>query len=147
MMLHSTRKVFKTTSLDYSSSSELNLFSDPEYQPQVDEKARFELKGQFLKELRDNAFSRTNGEDAMEHIEKFLKIVDSLDILNVTHDQLRLSIFLISLIRAASKGLMDETDRSITTWVDLTENFVGKYYPPSRTRRKMGANEAITKVE
>ncbi|GJY72556.1 hypothetical protein Tco_0476259 [Tanacetum coccineum] len=90
-----------------------------------DEKARFELKGQFLKELRDNAFSGTNGEDAVEHIEKFLKIVDSLDIPNVTHDQLRLSIFPISLIGAASKWLMDEPKNSITTWVDLTEFFLG----------------------
>nr|GEU52678.1 hypothetical protein [Tanacetum cinerariifolium] len=51
--------------------------------PWCDEKARFELKGQFLKELRDNAFSGTNGEDAVEHIEIFLKTVDSLDIPNV----------------------------------------------------------------
>ncbi|GJU37275.1 hypothetical protein Tco_1185629 [Tanacetum coccineum] len=50
--------------------------------PKVNEKARFELNGQFLKDLRDNAFSGTNGEDAVEHIEKFLKIVDSLDIPN-----------------------------------------------------------------
>ncbi|GKB45501.1 hypothetical protein Tco_0896254 [Tanacetum coccineum] len=83
--------------------------------PKVNEKARFELNGQFLKELRDNAFSGTNGEDSVEHIEKFLKIVDSLDIPNVTHDQLRFSVFPISLIGGASKWLMEETDSSITT--------------------------------
>ncbi|GJU77711.1 formin-like protein 1 [Tanacetum coccineum] len=37
---------------------------------QVDEKAHFELKGQFLKELRDNTFSGSDNEDANEHIEK-----------------------------------------------------------------------------
>ncbi|GJU96263.1 hypothetical protein Tco_1321019 [Tanacetum coccineum] len=66
--------------------------------PKFNEKAWFEWKGQFLKELHDNTFSGTNGDDVVEHIENFLKIVDVLDIPNVTHDQLRLSIFPILLI-------------------------------------------------
>ncbi|GJS44830.1 hypothetical protein Tco_0594951 [Tanacetum coccineum] len=44
--------------------------------PKIDEKAHFELKGQFLKELRDNTFSGADNADANEHIEKILKIVD-----------------------------------------------------------------------
>nr|GFC08172.1 hypothetical protein [Tanacetum cinerariifolium] len=36
----------------------------------IDEKARFELKGQFLKELRDNTFSGSDNEDVNKHIEK-----------------------------------------------------------------------------
>nr|GEW33416.1 hypothetical protein [Tanacetum cinerariifolium] len=100
-VLHSTRKLFKTLSLDYSSSPEFNLFYDLEDQceeevtktmtepnmeeymtktredygsgiarPKTDDKANFELKGQFLKELRDNTFSGSDNEDANEHIEK-----------------------------------------------------------------------------
>ncbi|GJW63633.1 hypothetical protein Tco_0115517 [Tanacetum coccineum] len=38
--------------------------------PKIDDKARFELKGQFLKELRDNTFSGSDNEDANKHIEK-----------------------------------------------------------------------------
>ncbi|GJU19250.1 hypothetical protein Tco_1152592 [Tanacetum coccineum] len=38
--------------------------------PKLDDKAHFELKGQFLKELRDNTFSGSDNEDANEHIEK-----------------------------------------------------------------------------
>ncbi|GKC54279.1 hypothetical protein Tco_1077024 [Tanacetum coccineum] len=55
----------------------------------INEKGRIELKGRFLLELRDNAFSRTNGEDVVEHIENFLKMVDLLNVPNVTHDRLR----------------------------------------------------------
>ncbi|GJR18548.1 DUF4219 domain-containing protein [Tanacetum coccineum] len=44
--------------------------------PKIDEKAHFELKEQFLKELHDNAFSGSDNEDANEHIEKVLEIVD-----------------------------------------------------------------------
>ncbi|GJY38719.1 hypothetical protein Tco_0425083 [Tanacetum coccineum] len=41
------------------------------------------LKGKFLDDLQNNAFSETNGEDAVEHIETFLKIVDPLVLPNV----------------------------------------------------------------
>ncbi|GJV16058.1 hypothetical protein Tco_1361381 [Tanacetum coccineum] len=44
--------------------------------PKIDDKDHFELKGQFLKELRDNAFSGSDHEDANECIEIVLEIVD-----------------------------------------------------------------------
>nr|GFB33689.1 hypothetical protein [Tanacetum cinerariifolium] len=79
-VFHSERKLFKTKSLDYSSSPEFNLFSDPENQriarPKIDDKAHFELKGQFLKELHDSTFRRSDNEDVNKHSEKVLKIVD-----------------------------------------------------------------------
>ncbi|GJV29726.1 hypothetical protein Tco_1386174 [Tanacetum coccineum] len=40
--------------------------------PKIDNKDQFELKGQFLKELRENTFSGSDNEDANEHIEKIL---------------------------------------------------------------------------
>ncbi|GJY70099.1 hypothetical protein Tco_0473081 [Tanacetum coccineum] len=109
----SSRKLFKTLSLDESSSPEFDLFTDlgehseeevaetmaktmEEYmcktrgdygsgvtRPKIDDKDHFELKGQFLKELRDNTFSGSDHEDASEHIEKVLKIVDLFHILNI----------------------------------------------------------------
>nr|GEX14978.1 hypothetical protein [Tanacetum cinerariifolium] len=106
-ILHFTRRLFKTTCLDYSSLLEFDLFFDLENQseeevteamgeptieeymmktqedygsgivrPKIDDKPRFELKGQFLKELRDNNFSGSDNEDENEHIEKVLVIVD-----------------------------------------------------------------------
>nr|GEU41544.1 hypothetical protein [Tanacetum cinerariifolium] len=44
--------------------------------PKIGDKTHFELKGQFPKELRENTFSRLEHEDAHEHIEKVLEIVD-----------------------------------------------------------------------
>ncbi|GJW30878.1 putative reverse transcriptase domain-containing protein [Tanacetum coccineum] len=40
----------------------------------VNGKNAYELKGKFLDDLHKNTFSGTNGEDAVEHIEYFLKI-------------------------------------------------------------------------
>ncbi|GJT05352.1 retrovirus-related pol polyprotein from transposon TNT 1-94 [Tanacetum coccineum] len=50
--------------------------------PKIDEKAQFELKGQFLKELCDNTFSGSDDEDA-----KVLEIVNLFHIPNITQDQ------------------------------------------------------------
>nr|GEU72229.1 ribonuclease H-like domain, reverse transcriptase, RNA-dependent DNA polymerase [Tanacetum cinerariifolium] len=61
----------------------------------------YELKGKFLGDLHNNAFSRTHGEDTVEHIEYFLKIVDPIDLLNVNQDKLRVFVFPISLVRDA----------------------------------------------
>ncbi|GJV52830.1 DNA-directed DNA polymerase [Tanacetum coccineum] len=44
--------------------------------PTINQDTPFELKGKFLKELRDNTFSGSEHEDANEHIEKVLEIVD-----------------------------------------------------------------------
>ncbi|GJZ33197.1 hypothetical protein Tco_0578633 [Tanacetum coccineum] len=68
-----------------------------------DDKVKFELKGQFLKELRKNTFSGSDNEDANEHIERVLEIADLFTVPGVTQDQLMLRNFPISLTRAARK--------------------------------------------
>ncbi|GKA77686.1 DNA-directed DNA polymerase [Tanacetum coccineum] len=55
--------------------------------PKIDDKDHFELKGQFLKELRDYTSSGSDHEDANEHIEKVLEIADLFHIPNITQDQ------------------------------------------------------------
>ncbi|GKB46287.1 hypothetical protein Tco_0897040 [Tanacetum coccineum] len=56
--------------------------------PKIKDKDNFELKGQFLKELRTNTFSGSDHEDANEHIEKVLEIIDLFHIPNITIDQI-----------------------------------------------------------
>ncbi|GJV20412.1 retrovirus-related pol polyprotein from transposon TNT 1-94 [Tanacetum coccineum] len=97
----------------------------------------FELKGQFFKELRDNTFSGSEHEDANEHIEKVLKIVDLFHISKITQDQIMLQAFPVSLARAVSRWLRNQTSSSITTWEVLKTKFLNKYCPPARTAKKM----------
>ncbi|GKB11451.1 hypothetical protein Tco_0845374 [Tanacetum coccineum] len=63
----------------------------------VNGKNAYELKGKFLDDLHNNAFSGTNGKDAVEHIEYYLKIIDPIKLPNVDHDKLRIVVFPISL--------------------------------------------------
>ncbi|GJZ00131.1 DNA/RNA polymerases superfamily protein [Tanacetum coccineum] len=76
--------------------------------PKINDKTHFELKGQYLKELRENTFNGLEHEDANEHIEKVLKIVDLFHIPEVTQDQVILRVFPMSLTRAASLWLRNE---------------------------------------
>ncbi|GJZ77355.1 hypothetical protein Tco_0642027 [Tanacetum coccineum] len=77
----------------------------------VNGKNAYELKGKFLNDLHKNAFSGTNGEDTVEHIEYFLKIVDPIDFPNVNQDKLRVVVFSISLVGDAWRwfdGIKDQ---------------------------------------
>nr|GEY59791.1 hypothetical protein [Tanacetum cinerariifolium] len=68
--------------------------------PKTEDKDSFELKEKFLKELHDNTFSDLDHEDANEHIEKVLEIVDLFHIPNITINQVMLRAFPMSLTRA-----------------------------------------------
>ncbi|GJS77788.1 zinc finger, CCHC-type containing protein [Tanacetum coccineum] len=162
----SSRRHFKTLSLDELRSPDFNLLSDQEYseeevaktmaetmeqymsktradygsgvaRPKIEDKDNFELKGQFLKELRTNTFSGSDHEDANEHIEKVLEIVDLFHIPNITIDQVMLRAFPMSLTGATSQWLKNKPTGSITTWEDLKTKFLSKYCPPTRTAKKM----------
>ncbi|GJR52381.1 hypothetical protein Tco_1402902 [Tanacetum coccineum] len=97
----------------------------------VNEKNAYELKGKFLDDLHNNAFSGINGKDTIEHIEYFLKIVGPINLPNVDHDKPRVVVFPILLVGGARRWF-DGIIESITCWVDLTAKCFGKYYPPSR---------------
>ncbi|GKC49440.1 hypothetical protein Tco_1072185 [Tanacetum coccineum] len=82
----------------------------------VNGKNAYELKGKFFYDLYNNAFSCTNGEDVVEHIEYFLRIVDPLDLPNVNQDKLRVAIFPISL-----KLGSDEVERTNENTFNIEE--------------------------
>ncbi|GKC82917.1 hypothetical protein Tco_1138634 [Tanacetum coccineum] len=141
----SSKKHFKTLSLDELRSLDFDLFSDQEEyfeeevaktiaktiekymsktradygsriaRPKIKDKDSFELKGQFLKELCDNTFSCSDHEDANEHIEKVLEIVYLFHIPNITQDQVILRAFPMSLTRVASRCLRNKPYGLITT--------------------------------
>ncbi|GJU17202.1 hypothetical protein Tco_1145168 [Tanacetum coccineum] len=75
----------KTTMEEFTTNDKANYYSGIT-SIMVNNKRAYELKGKFLDDLRDNAFSGTNGEDAVEHIEYFLKIVDPINLPNVNYE-------------------------------------------------------------
>ncbi|GJQ89846.1 hypothetical protein Tco_0000985 [Tanacetum coccineum] len=166
-VFRSKRRLFETPGLVESGSPELDLFSDIEehlekettkiitetmeqymsktrgnygsgvVRHKINDKTHFELKGQYLKELRENTFSGSEHEDANEHIKKVLEIIDLFHIPEVTQDQVMLRVFPMSLTGAASRWLRNEPSGSITNWETLKTKFLNKYCPPARTAKKM----------
>ncbi|GKE10200.1 hypothetical protein Tco_1413751 [Tanacetum coccineum] len=89
--------------------------------PKIDNIDQFELKGQFLKELRENTFSDLDHEDSNEHIEKVIKIVNLFHVPNITVDQLMLRVFPIYLTGDASRWLRNKPigGNFVLQWVDI----------------------------
>ncbi|GKB57051.1 putative reverse transcriptase domain-containing protein, partial [Tanacetum coccineum] len=114
-----------------------NIMMDFTLSSKIEDKDNFELKSQFLKELRTNTFSGADHEDTNEHIEKVLEIVDLFHIPTITIDQVMLRAFPMSLTGAASRWLRNEPTGSIITWDGLKTKFLNKYCPPARTAKKM----------
>ncbi|GKD82821.1 reverse transcriptase domain-containing protein, partial [Tanacetum coccineum] len=79
----------------------------------VNGKNAYELKGKFLDDLHNNDFSGTNGKDAVEHIEYYLKIIDPIKLPNVDHDKLRIVVFPISLVGVHEDGLIEPKNQSL----------------------------------
>ncbi|GJT92611.1 hypothetical protein Tco_1081456 [Tanacetum coccineum] len=103
--------------------------------PKIDNKDQFELKGQFLKELRENTFSGSNNEDANEHIEKVLDIVDLFHVLNITEidslKQDRAAVVSKFIPNAAMKLIrnddLEEYDRASDALANASYPFLAEY--------------------
>ncbi|GJQ98963.1 hypothetical protein Tco_0521948 [Tanacetum coccineum] len=117
--------------------TEIGILVVHDKEPKIEDKDNFELKDQFLKELCTNTFSGSDHEDANEHIEKVLEIVDLFHSPNITIDQLMLRAFPMSLTGTASHWLRNKPTSSIKIWEDLKTMFLSKYCPPARTVKKM----------
>ncbi|GJV89898.1 hypothetical protein Tco_1533836 [Tanacetum coccineum] len=92
------------------------------------EKNFIEIEESFLVKIRDNTFNRIDGENVFEHINSFLEVVEPLKVRGLSHDRFRLSVFPMSLSGAASKCFTNECIGTISTWDDLVEKFVQKFY-------------------
>ncbi|GJX63059.1 putative reverse transcriptase domain-containing protein [Tanacetum coccineum] len=127
-MAETMEKYMSKTRVDYGSGVA---------RPKIEDNDNFELKGQFLKELRTNTFSGSDHEDANEHIEKVLEIIDLFHIPNITINQVMLRAFHMSLTGATTRWLRNELTGSISTWEGLKTKFLNKYCPPARAAKKM----------
>ncbi|GJW74350.1 hypothetical protein Tco_0133720 [Tanacetum coccineum] len=83
--------------------------------PELGYDVDFEIKSQFMSELRCNLFAGINDENAYEHVRRVLEIIDLFHIPGVTHDAVMLKVIPITLTRA----------------------FIKKYCPPLKTTKKL----------
>ena len=66
------------------------------------------------------------------HLTNFLEVCDTIKYNGVTEEALRLRLFPLSLGDRAKHWLTSQPPDSITTWNDLVQKFLTKFFPPSK---------------
>ncbi|GKD87448.1 hypothetical protein Tco_1358602 [Tanacetum coccineum] len=105
--------------------------------PEIEGNVIFEIKSQFIRELREDTFSGNKNDDAHEHVERVLDIVGLFNIPGVTHDAVMLRVFPITLTRAAKRWVDRLQPGTINSWELLKNAFIQRYCPPSKTAKQL----------
>ncbi|GJV28443.1 zinc finger, CCHC-type containing protein [Tanacetum coccineum] len=81
------------------------------------------------------SFHGLRSEDPNQHLKDFLKLVESLNLDDENKERRRLRLFQFSLRDQASNWLERLPAGSISTWEDLTTQFLSQFFPPGRTTK------------
>ncbi|XP_062085900.1 uncharacterized protein LOC133792007 [Humulus lupulus] len=113
-------------------SNELNLgIVRPEIQA-----TQFELKPVMFQMLQTvGQFSGMPTEDPHLHLRLFIELSDSFKLPGVIEYALRLKLFPYSLRDRARAWLNSLPSDSVTTWQELAERFLIKYFPPTKNAK------------
>ncbi|GJV52581.1 putative reverse transcriptase domain-containing protein [Tanacetum coccineum] len=128
----------------YIRETERQIYGSRVGRPKIEDKDNFELKGQFLKELRTNTFSGSDHEDANEHIEKVLEIMDLFHIPNITIDQVMLKAFPMSFTGASSRWLRNKPTGSFLQPGKIKDYVLRIYCPTCSYCKENGRNQQLS---
>ncbi|KAM1218500.1 hypothetical protein TB2_045615 [Malus domestica] len=81
-------------------------------------------------------------EDPNLHISNFVEICETLKIHGATNDAIRLRLFPFSLKDKGKSWFNSLPADSITTWDELANQFLQRFFPPSKTSKLR--NEIMT---
>ncbi|XP_022159074.1 uncharacterized protein LOC111025516 [Momordica charantia] len=95
--------------------------------------AQFEFKPMMLQMLNTiGQFGGPEHEDPRSHLKSFIKVANTFRLPGISDDALRLTLFLFSLLGQAIAWLNAFLSDTITTWSDMVDKFLVKYFPPTR---------------
>ena len=90
----------------------------------------FELKAVILQMLQNILFHGWPSDNPNMHLTNFIKVYDTIKYNGVTEEALRLRLFPLSLGDRAKHWLTSQPPDSITSWNDLVQKFLTKFFPP-----------------
>ncbi|KAA3456048.1 Retrotransposon gag protein [Gossypium australe] len=96
----------------------------------------FELKPNTIQMIQQFVqFDGLQDEDPNNHLANFLELCDTFKINGVSDDAIHLRLFPFSLRNKAKQWLNSLPRGSITTWEQMTEKFLLKYFSPAKTAK------------
>ncbi|CAL1405398.1 unnamed protein product [Linum trigynum] len=94
----------------------------------------FEIKPCWIQLITSSIqFHGLKDEEARVHLSRFLQLTNGFKLNGVPDDAIRLHLFPHSLAGNAKRWLETQPPLSITSWDDLADKFVHRYYPASKT--------------
>ena len=97
---------------------------------------QFELKPVMFQMLQTvGQFSGMPTEDPHLHLRLFVEVCDSFKLQGVSEEALRMKLFPYSLRDRARAWLNSLPPDSVTSWTNLAEQFLTKYFPPTKNAK------------
>ncbi|KAL5549438.1 hypothetical protein UlMin_004669 [Ulmus minor] len=107
----------------------------------------FEIKPSFIQMVQSNQFGGMSKDDPNTHIAYFLEVCDLYKINGVFEDAVRLRVFPFSLRDRAKEWLNSLPPGSITTWDELVQRFLSKFFPPAKTAKLRNEITSFTQYD
>ena len=92
----------------------------------------FKLKGVILQMLQNILFHRLPSENPNMHLTSFIEVCDMINYNGVIEETLILRLFPLLLGDRAKHWLISQPLDSITSWNDLVQKFLTKFFPPAK---------------
>ena len=102
----------------------------------------FEIKSGTIQMIKSSQFGGLATEDPKEHISNFVELCETFKFNGVTDDAVRLRLFPFSLRDGAKSWLNSLPANSITTWEELCQKFLNKFFPFEKQAKLR--NEIVT---
>ena len=116
---------------DYSSTTTPQFFTSiarPEVQA-----ANISYPHSLIQLIQGNLFHGLPNEDPYTHLVTYIEICNTVKIVCVPENVIRLNPFSFSLTGKAKRWLHSFKGNSLRTWVEVVENFLKKYFLESKT--------------
>jgi hypothetical protein len=81
--------------------------------------------------MKEQFFSASS-DDVAAHLNNFFKLCEMQKYKDVDGNIIKLKLFPISLRERAKDWLLSFPRNSIDSWDNCKDNFIGKYYPPTK---------------